>query len=254
MKPVYLFIAAVFFAAIFCSVLYAEENLNQKSGNKYIFSYDQEIPTLIRYGGKVSGYMSKTGYIGFIQHDDGKSRSSIDIGYNITIYELAEPPSFGRLMSIFGFGYVPFLELFTLPGFISDKEEKGVGIGMISPLAGYSYSRQMISWVRLGFSIHGGPVYCSKLRPWSSREEFENDGMDGSPSFYDYDQWVTAYDSIGSISGKWGARINPKIKLYFLNFSDDTVHVGLGFGYVQYVFADNHFNCYDIGFDFTMAF
>ena len=238
--------------AVSVTVLYAEENRNEKSGNKYTFSYDQEIPTLIRYGDKVSGFMSKTGYIGFILNEDVRSRSSIDVGYNITLYELQEPHSTGRLISMFGIGYVPFLELFTLPVFISDKEVKDVGIGMISPLAGYSYLRQITSSIRLGFSIHGGPVYCAKIKPWSSREEFEKD--DTREMWYDYDQWLAAYDAIGNISGKWGARVNPKVKLYFLNFSDDTVHIGLGFGYTQYIFADNHFNSYDIGLDFTMAF
>lgn len=238
--------------AVSVTALYAEENLNEKNSNKYIFSYDQEIPTLIRYGEKVSGGTSKTGCIGYNLWDDGRSRGSIDIGYNITFYELQEPLSTGRLLSIIGFGYIPFIELFTIPGFISDKEVKSVDVGLISPLAGYSYSRQVNNWLRLGFSIYGGPVYCAKIKPWSSREEFEKD--DTREMWYDYDEWLSAYDAIGNISGKWGVRINPKIKLYLLNFSDNTVHVGLGFGYVQYVFADNHFNSYDIGLDFAMAF
>ncbi len=238
------------------SEAYAEEvraSANEES--RFSFNYDQEIPTLIRYGDKVSGVMSKTGYIGFIQRDDGTSRISIDIGYNITLYELQEPPSMGRLISMFGFGYVPFLEIFSLPGFVCNEGTKGIDIGMISPVVGYSYSRQLLSWFRLGFSIHGAPAYCNKIIPWSSRAEFEEDGMDRSPGFYNYDKWVTAYDAIGNISGKWGARLNPKIKLYLLNISgSNDAYLGLGFGYAQYVFANNHFNSYDIGLDFTMVF
>jgi|GEM_PF-1493067 hypothetical protein len=228
------------------NALYAGDNSSEKSGNKYIFSYDQEIPTLIRYGDKVSGVMSKTGYIGFILNDDGRSRSSIDFGYNLTYYDLQEPVSIGRAYALFGFGYIPILpELaFLIPG---ESRE----IVMLSPLIGYSYTYQLLNWMRFGFSVNTGPVYVKKITPF--KDEYDFDGTPGM-YLYNYDQWVTAYDAIGNISGKWGARINPKIKLYLLNFSDDTVHVGLGFGYVQYIFADNHFNSYDIGLDFTMAF
>jgi hypothetical protein len=99
--------------------------------------------------------------------------------------------------------------------------------------------------LKLGLSINTGPVYVYKITPWT---------IDNYNDDYEYEDYAAAYDAIGNISGKWGARINPKVKLYLLNFSDDTVHVGLGFGYVQYIFADNHFNSYDIGLDFTMAF
>ena len=235
--------------AVSVTALYAEENRNEKSSNKYIFSYDQEIPTLIRYGDKVSGVMSKTGYIGFIQHDDGKSRSSIDIGYNITFYDLQEPISIDRGYALFGMGYIPFIAEVYTPLLALFTEVRHVL--MLSPLIGYSYSCQFLSWMRFGFSVNTGPVYVKKIIPFKDESDFDTtSGM----YLYNYDEWVAAYDAIGNISGKWGARINPKVKLYILNFSDDTVHVGLGFGYVQYVFADNHFNSYDIGLDFTMAF
>jgi hypothetical protein len=229
--------------AVSVTVLYAEENRNEKSGNKYIFSYDQEIPTLIRYGDKVSGVVSKTGYIGFIQRDDGKSRSSIDFGYNLTYYELFPWPSMGRGYAIGGYGYIPVITEIAVPLLAIIGKERHVS--MFSPLIGYSYSCQLLSWLKLGLSINTGPVYVYKITPWT---------IDNYNDDYEYEDYAAAYDAIGNISGKWGARINPKVKLYLLNFSDDTVHVGLGFGYVQYIFADNHFNSYDIGLDFTMAF
>lgn len=236
----------LFIITVISGSLYAEENSIENKKNKYTFNYDQEIPTLIRYGSRVSGGFSKTGYIGFIQHEDGNSRSSIDIGYNITAYELAQPTSLGRFISIYGYGYVPLL-----PELLILIPDESVNVTMLSPLIGYSYSSQILSWFRIGFSINTGPVYVSKITHWKDKEEFESDSGN---DYYDYDEWVEAYDAIGNISGKWGGRVNPKIKLYILNFSDGTAHFGLGFGYTQYVFADNHFNSYDIGFDYTKAF
>jgi len=239
-----LFAAIMFFPFIFDKGISAEENVATR--NRYTFNYDQEIPTLIRYGSKVSGYMCRTGYIGIITREDGRSRSSIDIGYNVTIFELSAPPSFGRSIAIFGLGYIPFIP--DISYFVPGDERN---ITMFSPLIGYSYSQRVYSWFRFGLSANAGPVHVKHITPWKNREEFESDQQN---DYYNYDEWVEAYDVMGNISGKFGGRINLKTKLFFLNSSSGRVHFGIGAGYTQFIFAENHFNSYDIGLDFTFAF
>lgn len=234
----------MFFPFIFDEGLSAEENVPAR--NRYTFNYDQEIPTLIRYGSKVSGYMCRTGYVGIITREDSRIRSSIDIGYNVTMFELSAPPSFGRSISIFGLGYIPFIP--DISYFVPADERN---ITMFSPILGYSYSQRLFSWFRFGFSANVGPVHVKNITPWKNREEFEHDQQN---DYYSYDEWVEAYDAMGNISGKFGGRINIKSKLFFFNFSNHTVHVGIGAGYTQFIFAENHFNSYDIGLDFTLAF
>ncbi len=222
------------------NVLYADEIIADKK--KYTFNYDQEIPTLIRYGSTVSGVISKTGYIGFIQHEDSNSRSSIDIGYNLTYCELY-PATISRGYALVGFGYIPFIYEALTPVFAIVNEERH--ITMISPIIGYSVSIQLLSWLKTGFSINTGPVYVNRIKPWTT-DNYNDD--------YRYEDYMKAYNAIGNVSGKWGGRLNPKVKLFFLNSDDNTVNFGLGFGYTQYVFSNNHFNSYDIGLDFSRAF
>jgi len=238
----------VFVCVVFSKEIEAEENTAPR--DRHTFNYDQEIPTLIRYGSMVSGVTSKTGYVGFIQHEESRSRSTVDIGYNITSFEFYPPPGDARLWSMVGFGFIPLISELASCYLLFHQGEKAEGIAMNSLIVGYSYTYTLRCWFGFGFSAHAGPVYVLKISPWKNREEFERDHQD--EYYYTYEEWLAAYEAIGNISGKIGGRMNLKIKLFFLNFSGRT-HVGIGAGYTQFVFAENHFNTYDIGLDFTMA-
>lgn len=239
--------------------LFAHQNATQgeqnpASANKYLFHYDQEIPTLIRYGSIISGVMSKTGMFGFILSEDENSRSSFEFGYNVTGYELNKPPTINRTVCIFGIGYIPFLELVGLAltpfTYKEHQDEPDVGIGFISPIIGFSYLRNIYNYLSICFSVNTGPAYAPKFSLWKNRDNF-NSYHD--TELLDYDQYLEAYNAVSNISGKWGVRINPKIKLFILNFSNNSSHLGIGVGYVHYIFPNNHFNSYDIGLDFSMA-
>ena len=231
---------------IFLILLVLFENLtandNAKDEKNYSFNYDQEIPTLIKYGSKISGCFSHTAYIGTINSVNSKIRTSIDIGYNVTEYDLEPPMSMGRAFSIGGFGFIPLY-----PDYYVLSSHTQQSIQMFSPFAGCSYSIRSNEWFGIDVLINAGPVYVKRIKFYNNESEAENDDVD----YYDY---LEATEAMHDVPGHWGGRFNPKLKIYYIFSAEDCFSLGLNIGYTQFVFLHNNFNSYDIGINFSFIF
>jgi hypothetical protein len=207
----------------------------------YSIKYDQEIPTLIRYGSIISGCLSHSAYIGLIKQNNSSKFESLDIGYNVTTYDLEPPMSMGRAASMFGFGFIPLY-----PDYLIIFNTVNATLVMLSPVVGYTYSNIFTDRTGCDISINGGPVYAKRIKSYASEDDAENDEID----YYEY---LKATEAMHDVPGHWGGRINPKVRLYYI-FGINAIHLGLHAGYTHFIFNHNHFNSYDLGMSLSLLF
>lgn len=231
-------IISLLLIAVIIQMLFEPLSARDDSKN-YSINYDQEIPTLIRYGSNISGCLSHSAYIGLIEQNNANKLKSVDIGYNVTIYDLEPPMSMGRGASMFGFGFIPLI-----PDYLITFNSAGNTLVMLSPVLGYTYSNIFTDRAGCDISINVGPVYAKRIKSYTSEDDAEHDEID----YYDY---IKATDAMHDVPGNWGGRINPKVKLYYI-FGENVFHLGLHFGYTQFIFIHNNFNTYDIGLSFSL--
>lgn len=193
-----------------------------------------EIPTLIKYGDKISGFSSNTLYVGITINKEEYTSHLLILSFNATIYGLADIiTDQGSTRS-----YAYMMGWWPINPLVWSIAADGPGndyINLFSPGVGYSYIVSLPQKFELSVTGNSGVAYGQINKPdMNAWENSEGDNV----------KKLESYEEFKSINNKFGCRANIKLKFIKLisNFK-----IGISAGYTHYIFSDINFNSYDLG-------